>query len=219
MGGSLQVFINGILQSLASGHYAETTPTSGVFTMNEAPLTGDVITVIYQTTSGATGNADTVDGVHASVTPTANTIPVLDANGLMPRSTSPTGVIAIDTRSTITNSTSTTASATGPSITFTLPVARSVRLALEFSVNMTATTTSSPAQAVVEIRDASGTVMMRRVPTIPNGSYNYDNAGMSQVFNLAAGTYTFSMWLRLSTNCNNIGKDGSSDVQLTAEIV
>lgn len=35
-----------------------------------------------------TGNADTVDGYHASATPTANTIPVLNASGKLPASTS-----------------------------------------------------------------------------------------------------------------------------------
>jgi len=85
--GSLNVYINGVKQALTT-HYSETTPSSGTFAMSDAPLTGDIITVSYQTASGATGNADTVDNFHASATPTANTILPLDSSGKIP-----TGVV------------------------------------------------------------------------------------------------------------------------------
>jgi len=83
VGGSLSVFINGINQKRTT-HFTETTPGSGIFTMDDAPLTGDVITVNYQFTSGTTGNADTVDSYHANATPTANTIPVLNGSAKLP---------------------------------------------------------------------------------------------------------------------------------------
>lgn len=60
---SLEVFINGISQKRTT-HFVETTPASGIFTMGDAPITGDIITVNYQTTSGSAGNADTVDSYH-----------------------------------------------------------------------------------------------------------------------------------------------------------
>lgn len=85
IGGSLKVFINGIKQK-TSVHFTETSPASGTFTMDDAPLSGDLITVEYQTSSTTTANADTVDGYHASPTPTSNTIPVLDSNGFIPNS-------------------------------------------------------------------------------------------------------------------------------------
>lgn len=44
-----------------------------------APLTGSVLRVKYQVASTASANADTLDGVHASATPTAGQIPVLDS--------------------------------------------------------------------------------------------------------------------------------------------
>lgn len=61
--GSLKVFINGLKQKTGT-HFAETTPTSGTFTMDDAPITGDIITVEYQTVASVSGNADTVDGYH-----------------------------------------------------------------------------------------------------------------------------------------------------------
>lgn len=64
--GSLRVYVNG-LNYKPSTHFTETTPASGIFTMNEAPLTGGVITVDYQVAADPySGNADTLDGVHLS---------------------------------------------------------------------------------------------------------------------------------------------------------
>ena len=63
--GSLQVYLNGQLQTQGTAEdWDETTPASGTFDFNKAPTTGDLITAIYQFTSGATGNADTLDGEH-----------------------------------------------------------------------------------------------------------------------------------------------------------
>lgn len=65
--GSLRVYLNGQLQTQGSSEdWVETTPTSGTFTFATAPATGDIIIAMYQFSSGATGNADTLDGVHAS---------------------------------------------------------------------------------------------------------------------------------------------------------
>ena len=69
--GSLQVFINGVKQKRTT-HFTETTPASGIFTMGDAPLTGDDIMVNYHYVQSVYGNADTVDGIHASATATAN---------------------------------------------------------------------------------------------------------------------------------------------------
>lgn len=81
IGGTLQVFVNGLAQS---NFVTETVPSTGTFTLDEAPLTGDNVRVEYSFTSTSYGNADTVDGYNANATPTANTIPVLDSNGFMP---------------------------------------------------------------------------------------------------------------------------------------
>jgi hypothetical protein len=79
---SLEVFVNG-LQQTKTTDYAETTPGSGVFTFTVAPLTGDIVKVSYQFSTGASGNADTIDGIHASATPTANQLVALDSNAKM----------------------------------------------------------------------------------------------------------------------------------------
>ena len=60
---TLEVFINGVKQKRGT-HFTETTPTSGTFTMGDAPLTGDDIMVNYQFVQSSYGNADTVDGYH-----------------------------------------------------------------------------------------------------------------------------------------------------------
>lgn len=60
--GTLEVFVNGLRSSKV--HYVETNPTAGTFTMDEALLAGDIIDVNYMFTTGASGNADTLDGFH-----------------------------------------------------------------------------------------------------------------------------------------------------------
>lgn len=84
---SLAVFVNGVSQE-RSVHFTETTPASGIFTMSDAPLSGDILTVSYQASSSASANADTVDGIHASVTATANQLLALDGSGILPAQSS-----------------------------------------------------------------------------------------------------------------------------------
>lgn len=84
-GGTLEVFINGVKQ-VRTTHFTETTPSTGIFTMGDAPLTGDVISVNYQYSLGNSANADTVDGRHANSVPTANQLLALDASAKIPTS-------------------------------------------------------------------------------------------------------------------------------------
>ncbi|HWT40630.1 MAG TPA: hypothetical protein VN081_05200 [Dongiaceae bacterium] len=79
--GSLQVFINGLMQGLS---ITETTPASGVFSTDVAPLSTDEIEVSYWVAAAVTGNADTVDNINANPVPTANTLLPLDANKKLP---------------------------------------------------------------------------------------------------------------------------------------
>lgn len=81
--GSVQVYVNGVLQAPTT-HVTETSPTAGTITLDTAPLTGDIVRVSYQYAASAGGNADTLDGYHANATPTANQIPVLDGNAVLP---------------------------------------------------------------------------------------------------------------------------------------
>lgn len=59
VGGSLQVYINGLAQS---GFITEDNPGAGEFSLDTAPETGDDIKVAYQYASSTTGNADSLDG-------------------------------------------------------------------------------------------------------------------------------------------------------------
>jgi hypothetical protein len=77
--GTLEVFLNGLKQA-RSADYTETTPASGVFTMATAPTTGDILRVNFLYSPSVSGNADTVDGIHASSTATANQLMPLDAS-------------------------------------------------------------------------------------------------------------------------------------------
>lgn len=83
--GTLEVCINGWRQSRIAGHFAEDNPSTGAFSMSDVPIGGstpDVITVSYQFVVSVSGNADTVDGFHASQTATPNTLMPLNANGV-----------------------------------------------------------------------------------------------------------------------------------------
>lgn len=65
--GTTMVFRDGQLMNPgASNDYTESDPATGQVTFATAPETGSVITVSYQMTLSVAGNADAVDGVHAS---------------------------------------------------------------------------------------------------------------------------------------------------------
>lgn len=84
MPGTLEVWVNGLKQ-IPVTHYVETTPTSGIFTFDDAPLTGDNIIVNYSNSlSFALGDADTVDTFHASPVAAANSILPLNASAKYP---------------------------------------------------------------------------------------------------------------------------------------
>jgi len=65
--GGLKVWINGqLLTQGSSEDWIELVPASGTFEMAEAPVSGDVLIAEYKHSSGATGDADTLDGYEAS---------------------------------------------------------------------------------------------------------------------------------------------------------
>lgn len=82
---TLEVFINGVGQ-IRGTDYTETTPSSGTFTMTTAPATGQVMRINYQFSTGAAGNAQTVNGINASTTATANDLYPLNGNAQFPAS-------------------------------------------------------------------------------------------------------------------------------------
>lgn len=80
IGGSLQVYVNGVAQGSS---VTETNPATGTFTLDFNPVSTDEIEVSYQFVNAVTGNADTVDGIHASAVPVANTLLPLDNNKIL----------------------------------------------------------------------------------------------------------------------------------------
>ena len=103
IGGTLEVYVNGLRQAIA--HVTETNPGSGTFTLDTAPLTGDIVEVGYMMAGVPSGNADTTDGFHASQTVAANTIPVTGADSKLPQAVIP-GIAFKARRSTNQNTTS-----------------------------------------------------------------------------------------------------------------
>lgn len=116
---TLQVFVNGVAQS---GLVTETSPTGKTFAVSPAPLTGDNLSIQYQVRVTATGNADTVDGYHASSTPTANTIPVLDGSGLLPVAALPSNTLGfVETATGVSTTSTSPIQMSGMSVTVTVP--------------------------------------------------------------------------------------------------
>jgi len=63
--GTLEYWINGLKQKSGT-HFTEVNPAAGTFTVSDAPITGDLHEVKYQHVLASVGDADTVDGFHAS---------------------------------------------------------------------------------------------------------------------------------------------------------
>jgi hypothetical protein len=126
---TLEVFLNGI-QQLKTTDFTETSPGSGTFTFTTAPLTNDSVRVSYQFATGASGNADTVDGVHAATVPTANTLIAYDSNAQVPIGSlgGNASTNAVTTQETTTSTTFTDLATTGPTVTITTKTAALVIL-------------------------------------------------------------------------------------------
>lgn len=78
--GTVKLYRDGQLLTY-TGDY---TISGTTITMVAAPLTGSVLLAFYEKSVSTAGNADLVDGYHASSTPTASNIPVLDSNKKLP---------------------------------------------------------------------------------------------------------------------------------------
>lgn len=160
---TLQVYVNGVKQKRGT-HFSEVTPTSGTFTMSDAPLTGDDIMVEYQFVQSVAGNADTVDGYHANVTPTASQIPVLDSNAKLPLAANTSGImrqLGFGARDNVDKSLGTVTAGTWYAIRNT---ADSADLAVTF------TNTQSTFYAEVAITTWGGADSYRNVRLIIDGS-------------------------------------------------
>ncbi len=75
-GKNIHVYVDGVLMTFTDD-YSETSTTR--ITMVHAMTGGEKVSLVWKAGS-AVGNADTVDGINASATPTANMLLALDAN-------------------------------------------------------------------------------------------------------------------------------------------
>lgn len=85
--GSLKVYKNGVRMKSGGADFTE--DGGNDFTMTSAPNTGTVLVVDYLVAPSASGNADTVDGIHASTTPTNGHLLPLDNSGEYPTTVQP----------------------------------------------------------------------------------------------------------------------------------
>jgi hypothetical protein len=163
---SLEVFING-LQQTKTTDYTETSPSSGTFTFTVAPLTGDVVKVAYQFSTGASGNADTVDGIHASATPVANQLLALNSSAQVSSdATHVWSAIGNMSSTTITNAYQDIATATLP----TTVIAHKYLIIASFTINGGGMSTAN--DFTVAIRKSSIN-QVAAIKTTLNGTSNY----------------------------------------------
>lgn len=199
--GSLEVYVNGLKQGTA--HVTETTPSSGTFTLDTAPATGDIVEVAYQYNLNPSGNADTVDGIHASTTPTANQLMPLNAAALLDPRALNFNASQVITGGGISTTSTSYVDVTGMSTTVTIPTGVT-KLAVFGSIRMqsqAAGTTDMFARVVV------GSVnTMDTVQTATN-TYEGGTAAIHDVITVTPGTYTAKVQFRVSAaiTCNVSG--------------
>lgn len=197
--GSLEVYINGLKQ-MRTTDYTETTPGSGIFTMIVAPITGDIIRVNYQFNLNPSSNADTVDGIHANTTATANQLFPLDSNGKIPTSILKPSVI--DYTSSVTTDFSTTSATyvdvTGASTTYASgSTAEKLYLWLNL---MGGPTVGANVYYTLSIATSGST---DQTPAIFSNAQIVQRHGQLFTFNAAANT-TYTIKLRAQTSAGTL---------------
>lgn len=144
--GSLKVYRDG-QRLFPIDDYTETTPGSGIFTFVTAPVTGSSIKVDYQHALSTAGNADTLDGFHASeimggwyaTNATFTYASVDDPTGVINTTLDLTGVISVGMRIKFVNGGNTiygiVTAITASAITFLHEIDPSDSLALTLMAN------------------------------------------------------------------------------------
>lgn len=118
--GSLAVYKNGVrLKAGVGNDYTES--GANTFVMATAPITGTQIVVDYYTVQTTTGNADTVDGIHANSTATANSLYPLNSSSQFPSDVIGTNELGYAEVTASQTGITTLADLTGLSVTVTVP--------------------------------------------------------------------------------------------------
>jgi hypothetical protein len=201
--GSLEVFINGVKQARTT-HFTETTPSTGVFTMSDAPLTGDNIIINYLFNLNPSSNSDTVDGIHASTTPVANQLVALDSNARMPLSTQPFALAVTayaGANETTTTTTYVDLATTTDTVTTTVGASGMVTVHL---ISAMANSTTGFSFTGFAISGANTLAASDPYSIESNGSSNYTQFGATFLMTgLTPGSTTFKMKYRTSAGTSN----------------
>lgn len=218
IGGTLQVFVNGLAQS---GFITENSPSTGQFSLDVAPSTGDTVVVSYQYTLGLAGNADTVDGFNASSTPTAGTLMPLDSGAKVPIETLSSTIIGSNSTSTAVNSITTTF-VTIISLTVTITaamVASGRKLKLRgYCCQINSTVDTDRADLAIEEGGTFHTIVYNRTGTSANGWAAF--AETRPLTMPSAGSHTFTMQVKRGIGSGTLAAyaDASSPIWIEAEI-
>lgn len=161
--GSVEVFLNGMKQDLTT-HYTESGASQITFVT--APQTGDSVRISYQTNLTPAGNADTLDGLHAS--------DIIEAS-------TQTTVLGYET--VIGNQTGITTEVpvTGLSVTVDVPAGRSIKI----TASAVATSTVITDKALFTIKE--GATQLQGFNVVANGL----NANGMVILTPSAGTHTY----------------------------
>lgn len=202
-GGTLEVFVNGLKQ-IRNTDYTETNPVTGSFTMAVAPTTGDIIRVNYMTGSYGTGNTDTIDGIHANTTPTANQLLPLDANVKLPVVAMYNTIILTNgstgdyTQTRVADWVATTNRINNTDITFTPTVNMTALLMLYYSANHDVSVTEFDPAIVYTVNGGAWTLLGGGIGNI---AANWNAHHLNLTMDLTAGsTYVFQGGVATNTN-------------------
>ena len=109
---------------------------------------------------------------------------------------------------------------TSSNTAFTIPTGgATIRVSVDMNTQLT--TSGASGQGVLELfnaANAGGSALQRRVPSVPT-SERYEDASMSYVATLSAGSYTYSLGARTSTGLTNFAIDGSSTPSIIVVIL
>jgi hypothetical protein len=179
--------------------------------MTTAPLTGQALRVGYQFSTGASGNADTVDGIHASATPTANTLLPLNPNAQFPGTALGSVRLSASESTDLFNNTALSVSTWTDfkaNQNFTVNSSNSIVLISIVGSCLIGSTSASVDAASRVVIDSAGTPIIKRVGgNRGQGSNTYTNpfsgSGMIVLTGLSAGVHTIKTQI-LSNASNSV---------------
>ena len=202
VGGSLQVYVNGLAQGT---FVTETTPSTGTFTLDVAPTAGDNIFVSYQFASSVYGNADTVDSIHASSTATANTLLPLNSSAAYPSTVlglmSNAQVITFNSTGNFTTGNN----ALGSPVNVTFPAGVTKAIILGQIRVQAQSGTQTDARIWLGMDGTTTCLRQDVIFTQPNSSGTFTSATcamISDVTGISAGTHTFQVYGSATSSFN-----------------